>query len=183
MKFRDFGIKNWKKGELKMTKLVLKTSNLQSLNDGGLDLGALYFDLKQFKVPSAMLVQKEGVAVRVEKEMNANGELVETGKYALTFKVYDRAFIELILQNGGTEIGSPILIVVEGQDSLPILDSYEEGEFIPITFTELKVRPKKVQKKAFVAQGKPMVDTWQYLEIKIEAESYTIGEVNAPKPK
>lgn len=48
----------------------------------------------------------------------------------------------------------------------------------------LKIKPKKVQKKAFVGQGKPMVDTWQYSEIKIEADSYTIGEVvNEPKAK
>lgn len=168
-----------------MGKLILKTSNLYSLNDSeNVELGEFYFDISQFKVPMAMVVQKEGFAARIEKEKNLNGELVETGKYALTFKVYDRPFIEIVLQNGGTEIGSPISVVVEKQESLPIFDNYEDGEFIPISFMGLKIKPKKVQKKAFVGQGKPMVDTWQYSEIKIEADSYTIGEVvNEPKAK
>lgn len=167
-----------------MTKLILKSSNVHSLNDSeNIELGDFYFDKEQFKVPTSMLVQKEGFSVRIEKEKNLNGELIETGKYAVTFKVYDRPFIELVLQNGATEIGSPITIVVEKQDSLPIFDNYEDGEFIPITFTNLKIKPKKVQKKAFVGQGKPMVDTWQYLELKIEADSYTIGEINEPKTK
>ncbi|WP_217581814.1 peptidase [Lysinibacillus sp. GbtcB16] len=168
-----------------MGKLILKTSNLYSLNDSeNVDLGEICFDISQFKVPTAMVVQKDGFATRIEKEKNLNGELVETGKYTLTFKVYDRPFIELILQNGGTEIGSPIMVVVENQESLPIFDNYEDGEFISIAFKGLKIKPKKVQKKAFVGQGKPMVDTWQYLEIKIEADSYAIGEVvNEPKAK
>ncbi|QPA58347.1 hypothetical protein [Lysinibacillus sphaericus] len=168
-----------------MGKLILKTSNLYSLNDSeNVDLGEFCFDISQFKVPTAMVVQKDGCSPRIEKEKNLNGELIETGKYALTFKVYDRPFIELVLQNGGTEIGSPISVVIEKQDSLPIFDNYEDGEFIPISFMGLKIKPKKVQKKAFVGQGKPMVDTWQYLEIKIEADSYTIGEVvNEPKAK
>ena len=62
-----------------------------------------------------MLVQKDGFATRIEKEKNLNGELVETGKYVITFKVYDRPFIELVLQNGGTEIGSPITVVIENK--------------------------------------------------------------------
>lgn len=167
-----------------MGKLILRTSNLHSLNDSeNVELGEFYFDINQFKVPTAMVVQKDGVAARIEKEKNLNGELVETGKYTLTFKVYDRPFIELVLQNGGTEIGSPITVVVEKQDSLPILDNFEDGEFIPISFSGLKVKPKKVQKKTFVGQGKPMIDTWQYSEIKVEAESYVIGEVVEPKAK
>lgn len=168
-----------------MTKLILKSTNLHSLNDSeNIELSDFYFDMKQFKVPSKMLLQKDGCSARIEKEKNHNGELVETGKYSLTFKVYDRPFIEIVLQNGGTEIGSPISVVVEKQESLPVLDNYEEGEFIPISFSGLKIKPKKVQKKTFVGQGKPMVDTWQYAEIKIEADGYTIGEVvNESKAK
>lgn len=167
-----------------MAKLILKSTKLHSLNDSqSIELSDLYFDIKQFKIPTAMVVQKDDFTARIEKEKNLNGELVETGKYILTFKVYDRAFIELVLQNGSTEIGSPITIVVEKQDSLPIFDNYEDGEFIPITFNGITVKPKKVQKKTFVGQGKPMVDTWQYSDIKIEAESYTIGEGNEPKVK
>jgi hypothetical protein len=167
-----------------MAKLILKSTNLHSLNDSeNIDLGDFHFDIKQFKVPTALVIQKDGYAVKIEKEKNLNGELVETGKYAVTFKVYDRPFIELVLQNGGVEIGSPITVVVEKQDSLPIWDNYEDGEFIPISFTGLKVKPKKVQKKTFVAQGKPMIDTWQYSEIKIEADSYIIGDANEPKAK
>lgn len=167
-----------------MGKLILKSSKLYSLNDSeNIDLGDLNLDIKQFKVPSAMLVQKDGFAARIEKEKNLNGELVETGKYTIAFKVYDRPFIELVLQSGGTEIGSPITVVVEKEDSLPIFDSFEDGEFIPISFSGLKIKPKKVQKKTFVGQGKPMIDTWQYSEIKIEADSYTIGESHEPRAK
>ncbi|SDM65978.1 peptidase [Sediminibacillus halophilus] len=167
-----------------MTKLILKSSKLISLNDSeNIDLGELHFDISQFKVPSAMVVQKDDFTSRVAKERNANGELVETGKYNITFKVYDRPFIEMVLGNGSTEVGSPITVVVENQDSLPIFDKFEDGEFIPITFKELHVKPRKVQKKSFVGQGKPMVDTWQYSELKIEAVSYTIGEFNEPKAK
>lgn len=167
-----------------MAKLILKSTNLISLNDSeNIDLGDLKFDMSQFKVPSALVVQKDDFTSRVAKERNANGELVETGKYIIIFKVYDRPFIELVLGSGSTEIGSPITVVVENQDSLPIFDRFEDGEFIPITFKGLHVKPRKVQKKSFVGQGKPMIDTWQYAEMKIEAESYTIGEVNEPKSK
>ena len=37
------------------------------------------------------------------------------------------------------------------------------------------MKPKKVQKKSFVAQGKPMIETWQYSELKVEATSYSIA--------
>lgn len=167
-----------------MSKLILKTSKLHSLNDTEtVDLGALDLDLNQFKIPKAMLVQKEGVSNRVVKEKNANGELVETGKVNVFFEIYDRSFVELILNNGGNEIGSPITIVVEQQDDIPIFDSYVEGEFVPITFTNLKVKPKKIQKKIFVGQGKPMAESWIFADIKVIADSYTLGEINEPKPK
>lgn len=137
-----------------MGKLILKTSILHSLNDSeNVELGEFYFDINQFKVPTAMVVQKDGFAARIEKEKNLNGELVETGKYALTFKVYDRPFIELVLQNGGTEIGSPITVAVEKQDSLPIFDNYEDGEFIPISFAGLKIKPKKFRRKHLSDKG------------------------------
>lgn len=167
-----------------MAKLILKSSNLVSLNDSeNIDLGELKLDMSQFKVPSSTVVQKNDFTAKVERERNANGELVETGAYTITFKVYDRPFIEMVLSNGSTEIGSPITVIVENQDSLPIFDNFEDGEFIPITFKGLHVKPRKVQKKSFVAQGRPMVDIWQYSEIKIEAEDYAIGEVNEPKAK
>lgn len=167
-----------------MAKLILKSSKLYSLNDSEIiDIGDINFDIKQFKIPAALLVQKDDFTARIEKEKNLNGELVETGKYTINFKVYDRAFIELVLQSGSTEIGSPITVVVENQDSLPIFDEFEEGEFIPIIFNGINVKPKKVQKKTFVGQGKPMVDTWQYSEIKIEAASYMFGEISEPKSK
>lgn len=159
-----------------MGKLILKTSKLHALNDSeNIDLGNFYFDISQFKVPKAMVIQKDGFSARVEKERNSVGESVETGKVTLSFKVYDRHFIELIIQNGGSEIGSPITIVVEGQDEIPNLDQFEDGEFIGISFEGLKVKPKKVQKKVFVAPGKPMVETWQYSELKVEATSYSIA--------
>lgn len=167
-----------------MERLILKTSKLYSLNDSeSINIGDLNFDIKQFKMPTTMVVKKGDCNSRLEKEKNLNGELVETGKYSITFKVYDRPFIELVLQNGSTEIGSPISIVVENQDSEPNFDSFEDGEFIPISFKGVKVKPKRVQKKTFVGQGKPMVDTWQYTDIKIEADSYTINEINEPKSR
>lgn len=167
-----------------MAKLILKTSKQHSLNDSeNIDLGNLNFDLTQFKIPQTMVVQKEGSSNRVVKEKNSVGELVETGKYNVFFEVYDRAFIEIILSNGGTEIGSPTTIVIEGQDSLPILDNYEDGEFIPISFNNLKVKPKKIQKKIFVGQGKPMAESWVFADIKVVADSYVIGDINDPKAK
>lgn len=130
-----------------------------------------------------MVVPKEGVNVRLEKAKNLNGEFVETGKYTLIFKVYDMNFIKLVLQNGSTEIGNPITIIVEGQNDIPNLESYEEGEFIHISFKGLKVKPRKVYKKVFVGQGKAMVDAWMYDDIKIEADNYNIGKVNESKEK
>lgn len=167
-----------------MTKLILKCSNLHSLNDTeNIDLGNFYFDIKQFKVPNSMVIQKKGFSAKVEKEKKFSGELVETGKHTITFKVYDRPFIELVLQNGGVEIGPPITVIVEKQDKVPILDNYEDGEFIPISFTGFKVKPRRVQKKSFVAQGKAMIDTWQYAEIKVEADGFVIGDTDESKSK
>lgn len=167
-----------------MEKLILKTSTLYNLNDSEtIDLGELFFDITQFKVPLSMVVPKEGINVKLEKAKNLNGELVETGKYTLIFKVYDMNFIKLVIQNGSTEIGNPITIIVEGQNDIPNLESFEDGEFIPISFKGLKVKPKKVYKKVFVGQGKAMVDAWMYDDIKIEADSYNIGKVNESKEK
>lgn len=56
-------------------------------------------------------------------------------------------------------------------------------KLIPISFKGLKVKPKKVYKKVFVGQGKAMVDAWMYDDIKIEADSYSIGKVNESKEK
>lgn len=130
-----------------------------------------------------MVVPKEGINIKMEREKNFNGELIETGKYTIIFSVYDRNFIELVLQNGSSEIGSPITIVVEGQKDMFNFNSYEEGEFIPVTFNKLEIRPKKVLKKTFLGTGKGNADTWQYADIKIVAESYIIGEENGAKVK
>lgn len=159
-----------------MTKLILKNSKLQALNDSeSINIGELKFEINQFKIPKSMVVQKEGVTTRIVKEKNSVGELVETGKYNVFFEVFDRSFIELILENGGTEIGSPISIVVENQDSIPILDSFEEGEFIPISFEKLNILPKKIQKKIFVGQGKPMAESWVYDDVKVVSEKFILG--------
>lgn len=167
-----------------MGKLFLKSSTLYNLNDAeNIDLGDLNLDVSQFKIPNAMVVSKEGINVKIEKAKNLNGEFVETGKYTLIFKVYDRNFIELVIQNNSTEIGAPITIIIEGQNDIPNLESFEEGEFIPISFKNIRVKPKKVLKKTFVGQGKGNVDTWQYADIKVVAESYIIGEENGAKAK
>jgi hypothetical protein len=82
--------------------------------------------------------------------------------------------VEVAISNNLTEYGSPISIFIEKQDSIPILDDYEENEFIPLTFEKLVVRPRKVQKKAY-ADGKTM-DTWQFAELCVSVDSYKIGE-------
>ncbi|MBO0449172.1 hypothetical protein JZO76_06430 [Enterococcus sp. MJM12] len=94
----------------------------------------------------------------------------------VTFKAYDRAFAELVINNGGTELGSPISVVVEHLENLPILDGYEEDELIPVRFDNLQVHPKKIQKKSFVGEGKPMIDTWQFAALKVCATNYHLGE-------
>lgn len=157
------------------TKLKLNATSKISLTDGTeQDLSILQFDLKQFKLPKQFLFLANEIAIKAEKERTPLGEYVETGAMSLTFKVYDRALVELAIANQLTEYGSPITLVIEHQESLPILDSYEENEFIPITFTGLAVFPKKVQKKAY--SNGSMIDTWQFAELKVSATNYKIGE-------
>lgn len=157
------------------TKLKLNVTSKISLTDGTeQDLAILQFDLKQFKLPKQFLFLANELSIKAEKERTPLGEYVETGAMSLTFKIYDRALVELAITNQLTEYGSPITIVIEHQESLPILDSYEENEFIPITFTNLSVFPKKVQKKAY--SNGSMIDTWQFAELKVSATSYKIGE-------
>lgn len=157
------------------TKLKLNATTKTSLTDGTeQNLGDLQFDLKQFKLPKQFLFLATEVSIKADKERTPLGEYVETGTTTITFKVYDRALVELAIANQLTEYGSPITITIENQDSLPILDSYEEDEFIPIIFNNLAVYPKKVQKKAY-ANGS-MIDTWQFAELKVSASTYKIGE-------
>lgn len=181
-----------------MSKLVLKQSKLQSLNDSeSIELSNFHFELSQFNIPSQMVVLKDDIIVRAEKIKNSVGELTETGRFNLTFKVYDRPFIEMVINNNGTEIGSPITIVVEGYENnhgfiaggtnndliLPQLSGYEDGEFIPISFENIKVTPKKIEKKAFAGAGKPMVNTWAYADLKISGTNFFVGETIEPKAK
>lgn len=65
---------------------------------------------RNINIPSQMVVLKDDIIVRAEKIKNSVGELTETGRFNLTFKVYDRPFIEMVINNNGTEIGSPITI-------------------------------------------------------------------------
>ncbi|WP_242226725.1 hypothetical protein [Bacillus cereus group sp. BfR-BA-01358] len=156
-------------------KLKLNATSKTSLTDGTeQNLGDLQFDLKQFNLPKQFLFLANEVSIKADKERTPLGEYVETGTTTITFKVYDRALVELAIANQLTEYGSPITIVIENQDSLPILDSYEEDEFIPIIFNNLAVYPKKVQKKTY-ANGS-MIDTWQFAELKVSASTYKIGE-------
>lgn len=156
-------------------KLKLNSINKISLTDGSKhDLGALTFDLNQFKIPTAFVILKDEVTTKVEKMKNQLGELVETGTYSIEFKAYDRSLVEVAISNNLAEYGSPISIMIEKQNSLPILDGYEADEFIPLAFEKLAVRPRKVQKKAY-ADGK-MMDTWQFAELRISADSYQVGE-------
>ncbi|MDK0706874.1 peptidase [Clostridium perfringens] len=167
-----------------MEKLILKSTTLFNLNDSeGIDLGELFFDVSQFKLPNEMVFLKEGVNIKIEKAKNLNGELVETGEYTLSFKVYDLNFIRLVIQSGSTEIGNPITIIVEKQKNIPNLDKFEEGEFIPVSFKNIKVKPKKVQNKTFIGKDVGYKDVWQYADIKVVAESYIIGEENGAKAK
>jgi hypothetical protein len=158
-------------------KLIVKTTTAISLKESETyNLADLQFDLKQFKIPQRFVALKSEISQKMEKAQNHVGEYVETGLVTITFKAYDRAFAELVINNGGTELGSPISIVVEHLDELPILDSYEEDELIPVHFDNLKVHPKKIQKKSFVGEGKPMIDTWQFAALKVCATNYHLGE-------
>lgn len=154
-----------------MAKLKLAASNKISLTDGTEhDLSILKFDLNQFKLPLNYVVLAKEISTRAEKMRTPLGELIETGKLTITFKAYDRALVELAIGNQLNEFGAPISIVVENQDSLPILDKFEIDEFIPITFENISVSPKKVQKKAY--SNGSSVDTWQFAEIKVTANNY-----------
>lgn len=158
-----------------VTKLKLNSTNKISLTDGNeQDLAKLKFDLKQFKMPKQFLTLANELSTKADKERSSLGELVETGKLTVTFKVYDRALVELAISNQLTEFGAPITVVINNQDSLPILDAFETDEFIPISFDNLSVSPKKVQKKSY-ANGS-MIDTWQFAELKVSATNYKIGE-------
>ncbi|MDA1758591.1 hypothetical protein J8Y17_01640 [Bacillus cereus] len=158
-----------------MAKLRLATTNKISLTDGTEhDLSILKFDLSQFKLPQKYVALASEVSTRVDKERTPLGELVETGKMTVTFKVYDRALVELAINNQLTEFGAPITVVIENQEALPILDKFEVDEFIPITFESISVTPKKVQKKAY--SNGSMVDTWQFAELKVAATNYKIGD-------
>lgn len=180
------------------TKLILKQAKVQALNDSeSVELADFYFDVNQFNVPQAMVTLKEDITIRAEKMRNAVGELVETGLYNLAFKVYDRNFIELVVNNGGTEIGSPITIICEKYANnngfiatnqqnelyLPQLKNYGDDEFIPISFLDIQVKPKKVEKKVFIGQGKPMASTWAYSELKVCASNFSISEITDEKAK
>lgn len=156
-------------------KLKFNNINKISLTDGSKhDLGELKFDLTQFKIPKSFVILKNEVTAKVEKEKNKLGEMVETGLYSLEFKAYDRALVEVAISNNLTEYGSPITITIENQDSLPLLDSYDEDEFIPLTFEKLSVRPKKVQKKSYI--DRKAIETWQFAELRVSAHSYKVGE-------
>lgn len=157
-----------------MAKLKLASTNKISLTDGTeQDLSILKFDLNQFKLPQNFVALAKEITTKADKERTSLGELVETGKLTISFKVYDRALVELAVANQLSEFGAPITITVENQDSLPILDKFEADEFIPIAFENLSVSPKKVQKKSY-ANGS-MVDTWQFAELKVSATNYKVG--------
>ena len=52
-----------------MGKLILKSSRLHSLNDSeNVELGDFHFDIKQFKVPTAMLVQKTVLLLELKRK-------------------------------------------------------------------------------------------------------------------
>lgn len=154
-----------------MAKLKLAATNKISLTDGTeQDLSILKFDLNQFKLPQNFVALAKEITTKAEKERTSLGESIETGKVSVTFKVYDRALVELAIANQLSEFGAPITITVENQDSLPILDKYEQDEFIPMTFENISVTPKKVQKKSY--SNGSMVDTWQFAELKVSATNY-----------
>ncbi|PEJ68716.1 hypothetical protein CN888_27220 [Bacillus wiedmannii] len=156
-----------------MTKLKLNATNKISLTDGTEhDLASLKFELSQFKMPSNFVILANGISTKMDKERNTLGEFVETGKMTVTFKAYDRALVELAIANQLTEFGAPITIVIENQDSVPKFNLFEEDEFIPLSFENLSVMPKKIQKKSY--SNGSMVDTWQFAELKVSAANYKI---------
>lgn len=166
-----------------MKKLKLNTTTRKSVNDSEIhDLGELTFDSSQFNLPTYFVVAKNDIHAKIERAKNTVGEYTETGLFSITFKTYDRPFVELVINNNGTELGSPISVLVENQVDIPNLDLYEDDEFIPVKFENLKISPKKIQKKAFAGNGHPTVDTWQYAAIKITAANFKLGDLDDKQP-
>lgn len=157
-----------------MSKLKLNAISKISLTDGvEQDLGLLKFDLTQFNIPESFVFLAKDMVAKVEKSKNQLGELIETGTLTLTFKLYDRAMVEMAIMHNLNEFGSPITLVIENQTEVPNLKKYDDDELIPISLEYLTVTPKKVQKKAYSNNG--MVDVWQYASLKISATNYKIG--------
>ncbi|MGN4930616.1 hypothetical protein [Bacillus cereus group sp. MYBK14-1] len=77
-----------------MAKLKLAATNMISLTDGTeQDLTILKFDLNQFKLPQNYVALAKDITTKADKVRTTLGELVETGKLTITFKVYDRALV------------------------------------------------------------------------------------------
>lgn len=158
-----------------MKKLQLKNANKISLTNGTKqELGKLEFDLKQFKIPKNFVLLKNEVEIKIDKEKNKTGELVETGTHTITFKVYDRSLVEIAMQNELTEYGSPIDVVIEKVTDIPNFDNYSEVDFVPIKFEGLIVKPLKVQRKVY-ANGQS-VDSWQFADLRVSVTGYKVEE-------
>jgi hypothetical protein len=158
-----------------MKTLQLKNTQKISLTNGTThDLGKLTFDASQFKIPTKFVILKDEVEIKVDKEKNSLGELVETGTYTITFKAYDRALVELAMQNELTEYGSPINVLLENADTLPILDQFTEIDFIPIKFEDLTIKPRKVERKVYV--NGQSTGSWQYADLKVTTTAYALKD-------
>ncbi len=162
------------KGALKLAKLKLASTNKISLTDGTKhDLVNMKFDLSQFKLPQNYVILASQVTTKAEKKTTPLGEKIETGKLTVIFKAYDRTLVELAIANQLNEFGAAISIEVANLDSLPIFDKFEADEFIPITFENLSVLPKKAIIKSKINGS--FQDNWQIAELKISATNFKIN--------
>jgi hypothetical protein len=158
-----------------MKRLQLKNANKVSLTNGTKqELGKLEFDLNQFKIPKKFVLLKNEVVIKIDKEKNKTGELVEAGTHTVTFKVYDRSLVEIAMQNELTEYGSPIDVVIEKVADIPNFDNYSEVDFVPIKFEGLTVKPLKVQRKVY-ANGQS-IDSWQFADLRVSVTGYKVEE-------
>jgi len=157
-----------------MKKLLKKTelNKIPLTNGTKHNLATLTFDLSQFQLPTDYVMLKDEMTVKVDKEQNKLGELIETGTYTITFKVYDRSLVQMALENNLPSYGTPIDVVLEKVDKVPNLDKYEAVDFIPIKFEGLNIRPLRVERKVY-SNGQS-VNSWQFADLRVYVTTYKI---------
>jgi len=162
---------------MKMKKLQMKNTELNKtplVNGTKHNIGDLAFDLSQFQIPKDFVMLKNEMTVKADREQNKLGELVETGTYTVTFKVYDRLLVENALTNDLPSYGSPIDVVIEKIDKIPDLDKFVEIDFISIKFDDLVVKPARVERKVY--HNGQAISSWQFADVKVVVSGYSLED-------